>query len=232
MYEEKMKNFWRLANYFSNPYNLRYACPSKLYLSGTPLNESLIALYQIIPDFQTKNKLQKVHCIILTDGEADPPPYHVEIKKSEDYSYIRTDRIPYSKTVLRDRQLGTTYKTNQYQFSDTLLRNLRDKFTQVSFIGIRILSGRDVFRFVSLYHSYDDEYHKIQNQWKKNNSFIIKSSGYNAYFGISSSTLSQDSEFEVEENATKSKIKSAFVKSLKTKKLNKKILGEFISLIV
>ena len=51
------------------------------------------------------------------------------------------------------------------------------------------------------------------------------------YFGLSSSVLSSDSEFDVKEDATKSQIKSAFVKSLKTKKLNKKVLGEFISLV-
>ena len=41
----------------------------------------------------------------------------------------------------------------------------------------------------------------------------------------------QDVEFEVDEGASKAKIKSAFAKSLKTKKLNKKVLGEFISLV-
>jgi hypothetical protein len=48
---------------------------------------------------------------------------------------------------------------------------------------------------------------------------------------LSATALSQDSEFEVDDGATKAKIKSAFVKSLKTKKLNKKVLGEFISLV-
>jgi ribosomal protein L23 len=48
---------------------------------------------------------------------------------------------------------------------------------------------------------------------------------------LSSTTLSQDTEFEVADDATKSQIKTAFVKSLKTKKLNKKVLGEFISLV-
>ena len=62
-------------------------------------------------------------------------------------------------------------------------------------------------------------------------SFTITNSGYDAYFGLSSVALSQDTEFEVAEDATKSQIKSAFVKSLKTKKLNKKVLGEFISLV-
>ena len=33
------------------------------------------------------------------------------------------------------------------------------------------------------------------------------------------------------EDATKAQIKSAFVKSLKNKKMNKKILGEFIELV-
>ena len=64
-------------------------------------------------------------------------------------------------------------------------------------------------------------------------SFTIKNSGYHAYFGLSSTSLSQESEFNVDDGATKAKIKSAFVKSLKTKKLNKKkVLGEFISLVV
>jgi ribosomal protein L23 len=48
---------------------------------------------------------------------------------------------------------------------------------------------------------------------------------------MSSSTLSQDADFEVADDATKAQIKTAFVKSLKTKKLNKKVLGEFISLV-
>ena len=40
------------------------------------------------------------------------------------------------------------------------------------------------------------------------------------------------SYFDVDDSATKAQIKKAFVKSLKTKKLNKKILGEFIELVV
>ena len=53
--------------------------------------------------------------------------------------------------------------------------------------------------------------------------------GYAKYFGLSSASLSNETDFEVDEGATKAKIKSAFMKSLKTKKLNKKVLGEFVS---
>ena len=83
------------------------------------------------------------------------------------------------------------------------------------------------------HYGYDNskEYDTIVNDWRRNKSFNIKNSGYDAYFGLSSSALSQDSEFDVDDSATKAQIKRAFVKSLKTKKLNKKVLGEFIELV-
>ena len=66
---------------------------------------------------------------------------------------------------------------------------------------------------------------------EKNKSISLKMVGYDAYFGISSNSLSTDTTFDVDEGATKAKIKSAFIKSLKTKKLNKKVLNEFVDLI-
>ena len=67
--------------------------------------------------------------------------------------------------------------------------------------------------------------------WRKQRAFAIKDIGYDTYFGLSSSALDNDTEFEVKEDATKSQIRSAFKKSLNGKKMNKKILGEFIELV-
>ena len=233
--EHQMLNIWRLANCFNNTYQSYYTYPNRLCLSGTPLNEALISLHQILPQFQKENKLQKVQCIVLTDGEANHLPYHVKIQRRwENQPSMGTRGINPNKTFLRDRKLGTTYKFDYgyHQFTDTLLYNLKDKFPSVNFIGIRVLNGRDASRFINLYHSiFDKKYEIIQNDWKKLKSFTITNSGYDAYFGMSSSALSQDAEFDVKEDATKAQIKSAFAKSLKTKKLNKKVLGEFISLV-
>ncbi len=231
--ERQMVNIWRLAACFSNCYASKYSIPSRLSLSGTPLNESLICLHEIIPVFQKNNGLQKVHCIVLTDGESQPIPYHVEIKRGESNSYIGVRAIN-EKVFLRDRKLGTTYRFGYeyHKFTDTIIKNLKDKFTSVNFVGIRIIASKDASRFMSLYHNYDDQYRIMQNDWRKFKSFTITNSAYHAYFGLSSSALSQDCDFEVKESATKAQIKSAFVKSLKTKKLNKKVLGEFISLVV
>ncbi len=95
-------------------------------------------------------------------------------------------------------------------------------------IGLFCARSRDARWFISSYH-YDNE--KQLKDWKKNKSCTITNSGYDAYFAISSTALSQDSEFDVDDEATKAQIKRAFVKSLKVKKLNKKVLGEFIELV-
>ena len=55
--------------------------------------------------------------------------------------------------------------------------------------------------------------------------------GYDRYFIIANNQLQQSTDFTVDEDASKAKIKSAFAKSLKGKKVNKKILGDFIGLI-
>ena len=74
-------------------------------------------------------------------------------------------------------------------------------------------------------------YDKMAEQWKKTKTFTVLDSGYDAYFAMSANSLAEDPEFDVDDDATKAQIKRAFVKSLKTKKLNKKVLGEFVELV-
>ena len=227
--EQQMLNIYRVANSFSNGAN--YCTPVGWSLSGTPLNESLVALHEILPTFQKENKLQKVQCVILTDGEAHSLKYHVEFNRSyEKEPYVGLNALS-SNSFLRDRKTGHTYSLKS-DLTKVLLHNLRDKFPSVNFIGMRILQSRDVGYFVRGFTGWvSSDYDKIMNSWKKEKSFSIKNSGYHTYFGLSSSALSNDAEFEVASDATKTQIKSAFVKSLKTKKMNKKVLGEFMELV-
>ena len=232
--EEQMKNIFRLAYSFGRNCYSSYPIPLGLSLSGTPLNEALISLHQILPKFQKENKLQKVQCVILTDGEACGIKYHREVKRNwEDGPFLGTAAIGFG-SFLRDRKTGSTYSLDceWHQMTDVFLRNLRDKFADINFIGIRVLEGRDAGNFIRRYCGYyGSEYDKVMSSWKKEKAFTIKKSGYHSYFGLSAAALSQDTDFEVAEDATKTQIKSAFVKSLKSKKMNKKILGEFVELV-
>jgi hypothetical protein len=204
-----------------------------LDLSGTPLNETLLVLHEILPTFQKQNKIQKVQCVILTDGEANSLTYHKEMNRADKTTFLGVAHLSIN-SFLRDRKTGNTYSLDVPwgKFSDVLLRNLRDNFPSVNFIGMRILESSQAFSFIRRYtEDNSSEYLKISNIWKKERSFSIKSSGYQKYFGISASALSNEVMFNVGEDATKTQIKSAFVKSLKSKKMNKKILGEFVELI-
>ena len=232
--DEQMKNIFRLATSFGRWSHCSYPTPTGLSLSGTPLNEALISLHQILPKFQKENKLQKVQCVVLTDGEACMIKYHREVqRKWEEDPFLGTSHIG-PNAFLRDRKTGMTYSCDcdYHEFTDTLLRNLRDRFTDINFIGIRVLESRDAGGFIRRYCGYyGPDYEKTMNAWKKEKAFTIKKSGYHSYFGLSANALAQESEFEVAECATKSQIKSAFVKSLKSKKMNKRILGEFVELV-
>ena len=232
--EDQMKNIFRIAHSFGRHTYCRYSVPPGLSLSGTPLNESLIALHQILPKFQKENKLQKVQCVVLTDGEACNIVYHREVKRHwEAEPYLGTFHIG-RNAYLRDRKTGHTYAFdgNNQTITEVLLQNLRDKFSNINFIGIRVLEPRDAGSFIRRYYGwYGEELDRMMSIWKKEKTISIKKSSYNTYFGLSATALAQDSEFSVESDATKSQIKTAFVKSLRSKKMNKKILNEFIELV-
>ena len=230
--DQQMKSVFRIAHSFQ--YYSTYQIPVGMGLSGTPLNEALISLHQIIPQFKQQHKLQKVQCVVLTDGESCMTKYDREVQRRwEDEPFIGTASIR-ENAFLRDRKTGMSYSLDceWYEFTDVLLRNLNDTFKDTNFIGIRVLESRDAGAFIRRYCGYYGEtFDKTMNAWKKQKAFSIKSSGYSTYFGLSANTLSSNTEFEVKEDATKTQIKSAFVKSLKSKKMNKKVLGEFIELI-
>ena len=234
--DEQLRNIFRIAASFDNSKWTLYRPPTGMSLSGTPLNETIISLHQILPKFKNDNKLEKVQCVILTDGEGQPLRFNKGFLRHWDTeTFMGTAPVSHN-TILRNRKTGRTYDCSRAEswtgVTDLLLEDLRDTFPSINLIGIRVMDSRDAGYFVRKYLGYDcDVYEKVMKRWKKEKSFGLKTDGYHKYFGISSSALSNDSEFEVQEDATKAQIKKAFAKSLKTKKMNKKILGEFIELV-
>jgi hypothetical protein len=80
--------------------------------------------------------------------------YHREVKRHwEDGPYFGTAHIG-PNSFLRDRKTGHTYSFDceWHKFTDILLRNLRDNFTDINFIGIRVLESRDASTFIRRYY--------------------------------------------------------------------------------
>ena len=236
--DRQMLNIFRLAASFDWKIDTPWIqAPHGYRLSGTPLNETMIALRQLLPEFKKNTNVEKVQCVVLTDGEGQPMRYNKEVKRDwEDELWMGTQYFG-EGCFIRDRELGTTYLCEGHYYddrnqTDVLLKNLRERLPSVNFIGIRIMPSREGSSFAHRYLGYGNEdYEKIMKRWRKEKSFAIKDAGYHTYFGMASTSLANDADFEVQDDATKAQIKRAFFKSLKNKKMNKKILGEFIELV-
>ena len=229
--EKVMKYMFRLA--FSMTYrHSRYNVPYKLYLSGTPLNEAIISMRQILPQFVKQNKVEKSHIINLTDGEGS---YIMRNKKWGHYDYDKLVSGNISDCQLRDRKVGRIYKTFGYDYygsshTDIFVQNLKDNFPSTNVISIRLCSGHE-FNRVTWDMDFDTK-EKTKAEWRKHKSFINFNSAYTRSLYIQTTSLDDtDNAFEVKEDARKQDISRAFKKSQKNKSTSKRILNEFISVI-
>lgn len=224
---KQMADVYTLACLFN--YHMGANVPGRLMLSGTPLNEAIVSLRTLLPQFKAEANVEKAHVIILTDGEAGCSIYTKSGTNSEG-EYVRPKRLKwgYSTTsvYLRNRVSGTIRKFEQP--TTTLITDLREQFPESSFTGFRIAERGTSF-WVRQACNYDE---KTMATWKKDKCVTITSQGYNKYYIVAASKLQEDTEFTVADDASKAKIKSAFAKSLKGKKTNKKILSDFIGEIV
>ena len=229
--EKVMKYMFRLA--FSMTYrNSRFNVPYKLYLSGTPLNEAIISMRQILPKFIKQNNVEKSHIINLTDGEGSSI---MRNKKWGRYDYDKLVSGHIADCQLRDRKVGRIYPKFSYDYygsshTDIFVENLKDLFPSTNVISIRLCTGHE-FNRVTWDMDLDTK-EKTKAEWKKHKSFINYNSAYTRSLYILTTSM-DDSEnaFEVKEDARKQDISRAFKKSQKGKTSSKRILNEFISVI-
>jgi ASC-1-like (ASCH) protein len=233
--EKQLLNFWRLV--YGESMYCGYTLPIGYGLSGTPLNESVIALTAIIPDFQKRTKVQKTNVIILTDGEAQSISYNKDISWGG-VSKIGQNHIG-QHCVLRDRVNGRVYPsfTGSYYSADeitsTFLTAVRNRFPDVNLIGIRLTNGRGLSNAIGISKRTITDADKIQKEWRKSKSAEISDyNGYQKMYFIGSDNIhNDDNSFEVAQDATKSQIRNAFKKSLSKKAVNKKMLTSFATMV-
>ena len=230
-YERMCLNLFREA--YTYHHGSGYPITTGLGLSGTPLNEGVIMLNYVIPEFKKQNDLQKVNVCILTDGEACPTAYGRKIYDDyKDVSYIRPRRLE-ENCCLRDRKTGRVYKNfNGWETNTNIfIQQLRDRNPDVNVLGFRILAGSKLSDFICSYGDIS-QYAEVQKQWKREKFAIVPlPKAFTAIYAISNSSLDDDVEFSVECGAKKGEIAKAFKKMLSSKSTNKKLLNSFVEYI-
>ena len=249
-FDQYARDLWRVTYMYNYRYSYRHrwnsyqdqptinvpdALPHHLQLGGTPLNEAVACLQTLIPQFQAKTKVEKVHISILSDGEA---AYSAEWRETEwnGKKDIMRSCIRYN-THIRDRRNGHTFAPLKVggqggmTTTNQLLRYLKGRFPQCNFLGFRIANNREVTRYIedAFYPKYAiiEKHKKV---WSKNKSFSAPMFGYQELYFLNNKNLNTDVEFDPKSDS-KADIKRAFSKSLKGKANNKKILSSFITQI-
>ena len=238
-FNRQLINLYRVVSAFRGWHNHKVV-PIGMNLSGTPLNEAVISLHDIIPQFQKDNGVEKVNCVILTDGEAQSSSYHREVhRRWEDEPFLGNACIG-GGVFLRNRKTGRSHSFGGqwYSYTKVFLNDISETFPNVNFVGIRLMDSREGSRFILCNQQGDDYtegsfYRTKLAEWRKNKALVLdnKEAGFDVYLALATSAIRNDTEFEVVEDATKAQIKAAFTRTLKNKKMNKKILSKFVEMV-
>lgn len=217
--------------------------PSFMLMGGTPLNESIISAFEIVPEFQKRNRLQIVNTVFLTDGEGcllNTVYDSIGYSTSQSYTHmvLRDPKTRCEEVFDRtDKRAGISM-----QQTDCLIRLLKQR-TNSHVIGFFVGDMKDVtnrmqYFFPELYDmekmSERDIFREnIKEKFRKENSMVVTSTGFDDYYILRGSGLDTDDEEELtfKENATTRGMVTAFSKYTENKVSSRVVLNRFIGLI-
>jgi hypothetical protein len=220
-------------------YDNMHALPNMFAMGGTPLNSTIIAAMELIPEFQKKNNLQIVNTIFLTDGDSDPGLYHF---KREGHAIYSRPLYKYNysthqstKLIVRDpvNKNSEVFDMDDHRSVTSSFIKLLKQRIKCNVVGFYILSPKDFRRFVDtrLFHKGMDT-QSIRSEFSKNHCAVMKTEGYDEYYLLRSDRKdSEEPELEVKENASNKVLANAFIKYNTKRSNNRVVLNRFINLI-
>ena len=220
-YLYRVVNYWKPQSY----YKFRPAPPHFLGLGGTPLNDALVVMRQYLGEWQRKQGVEKTHLLVLTDGESQCLGYTKSPEDSPYFDRPYVSTLPYNTVVRDNGRYHTGIENANSSATAGLLKIIRAAYPQCSVMGFRICQNRSMVHYLHVLGIWDTD--KYSKDFSKNKSTIVYNSPYNELYVLKSNSYSSDTEMEVADDATKTQIKSAFRKSLKSKSVNRRMLSSF-----
>ena len=210
---------------------------------GTPLNESLVYVYNTLGQFIKNNTLEKTTFITLTDGEGGSlsgcgrggslDETRTEIVNNT-YKRIKV------KHFIRDDVTQKTYQLTRdaREQTETILRMIKDRFN-VSIVGFHICENRRRDLNQALHSnlpSFQGDHYSVIESWRKDfraQGFAsVKNTGRDDLFIIpNSSTKIDEGELSIDSDANAKAIARNFSKFLNVKKTSRVLLNRFVALV-
>jgi len=238
-----MESLWMIASYYSGygyGEGIPAMYPSFLNLGGTPLNDAIIAMMEIVPKFKRDTGVQKVNTIFLTDGASHRTPgvYDYSLDSTTGEHYKITGHLR-GNVIITDPKTLKSYEVDGYNMTDGLLRILKDRVPDMNLIGFFIAgsgkSGRvDKRVLYSLQNNLDMDAIMEQVRFINKNKFLaIASKGYDEMYVLPGKGMMVENDGLSDDlvGASKAKLKTAFGKSMKSKIDSRVLLNKFVKLV-
>ena len=195
---------------------------------STPLNQALMVAEGLIKNFRQKHQVQKMNFLTFTDGDANRA--HV---MSDDKADAFVDRRSGVKI-----NIGGKWCSSESQGSKavtTAILNHIQKLHGTKNIGFFMAEGSDwKWRLKNIAWDQDIYWEEAKSDYAKeyrNNKCVHVENiyGYHDYYMVKSgkALAAQSEEFEIDSDASKGQIGSAFRKHAKGKKVNKVLMTKF-----
>ncbi len=207
---------------------------------STPFVEALHASHFYMKEFQSKNNIEKMSLVVMSDGESNGP----RIFENAKLDIERTPTSPYARyeedVIFKlDGKKVEGFCLSGNKGTKSLTRHFQKQ--GINTLGFFISNGNWEWRQKindiycenhqdDDYYGYDDLRKKFQKEYTKNKCVTVKDyAGYNEYYVVKSGqNLDTDNgELVVNEDASKGQLTSAFKKFSRNKKSNKVLLTNF-----
>lgn len=232
-YQDAMRKLWNLSkawdgvipNFYISDWN---------QLHSTPLNSCIAYANIMIKDFKLKHGIEKMTTMFLTDGASDS----FQVRLTDEGHKYRNDNVSYfrhRKSFLRfSGQTLDVGNMHSHKVTEELLKAIK-KSAGTNVLGFFISQYRnEAVTKVCNETSYANKQQYV-DQLNKNRAIIQNDLfGYDRYFGLCQKYMDVvEDEFGemVEDGASKNKIKTAFAKMTKAKRVNRILLNAFVEAI-
>jgi len=223
-------------------WNTRYNHPNGYGLGGTPLDQCLVGMRKLIPEFNTAYGIEKSILTIVTDGyshradilypdEAENKQIEEQVGDEDSWRTTKKRKLvdPYSGKVYDYEE--DRYGRSDFEKTTNLLEWLKSE-TGVITTGYFVCGRKQDFMQLmdSIGQQMDYSDNSAWLQTRKTGT-VWETKGYGKLFTTGSTTLVVSGEDELNEDlvgAKKGKLTSAFKKNQKSKTTSRFLTNEFI----
>jgi hypothetical protein len=221
-----------LSKHFNNLGNFK--------TSGTPLNAALAWLYNYIPEFKSKNGIEKTTLITLTDGEGEYLRTGTDqVRTRRNFGDNIKDYVTV-KPFLSDTVTHKNYPISENaEQTKSLLQMIKDRhhITTVGFYitraTFRNLHGALVAHYGHGQHISTFAIEELKKDMRRNGFASLKDTGRDELFIVADSKakIEDDKGLNIGQKESAARIARELTKLLSNKKTSRILLNQFIGLV-